>query len=173
LGDALRDFLDQIRTACSSGLYYVALSSALSIPEICGALESASGEADGKKYAAWFDKNVSLRYSVRGTPTLTGWDVYRFRCRMLHQAVLSIPHSIVSRIIFIEPGMSGIVPHNNKVFDILNIDVRLFIDDLVESALLWLERVEHTPLYKSNLERSVKRYPDGVAPYMGGTPIIA
>jgi hypothetical protein len=169
----MRDLLDQIQTAKSSGLYYISLLSALLVPEICGALESSNGEAEGKKYAAWFDKNVSPRYSIRGVPTLSGWDAYRFRCRMLHQPAPHAPSSTLSRIIFVEPGMNSVDAHNNRIFDILNVDAKVFIEDVVEAALLWLDRVEHTPLYKSNRDRFVSRYPDGLPPYMGGSPIIS
>jgi hypothetical protein len=169
----MRDLLDQIQAANRSGLYYISLLSAILVPEICGALESSNGEAEGKKYAAWFDKNVSPRYAVRGVPTLSGWDAYRFRCRMLHQPAAHVPPSPLSRLIFVEPGTNGIEAHNNKIFDILNIDVRLFIEDIAEAALLWLERVEHTPLYKTNYDRYARRYPDGLPPYMGGSPIIS
>jgi hypothetical protein len=169
----MRDLLEQIQAAKSAGLYYLALLSALLVPEICGALESSNGETEGKKYAAWFDKNVSPRYAVRGVPTLSGWDAYRFRCRMLHQSSAHVPSSAISRIIFVEPGMNVIDAHNNRIFDILNIDVRLFVEDVAEAALLWLDRVEHTPLYKTNRERFACRYPDGLPPYMGGSPIIS
>jgi hypothetical protein len=169
----MRDLLDQIQAANRSGLYYISLLSALLVPEICSALESSNGEAEGKKYAAWFDKNVSPRYTVRGSPTLSGWDAYRFRCRMLHQPTAQLPSSPLSRLIFVESGTNGIDAHNNRIFDILNIDVRRFIEDIVEAGLLWLDRVEHTPLYKSNRERYACRYPDGLPPYMGGSPIIS
>ena len=169
----MKDLLEQIQTASRAGQYYVALMSALAVPEICGALESPGGEADGKKYAAWFDTHVSPRYAVRGTTMLHGWDVYRFRCRMLHQPTHNIPTTGLSRIVFIEPGMSGVVPHNHKVFDMLNIDVRIFIEDVAEGALLWLERAQHTPLFAGNVERFARRYPDGLPPYIAGSAIIA
>ncbi len=146
---------------------------ALAVPEICGALESPGGEADGKKYAAWFDAHVSPRYSVRGTVMLHGWDVYRFRCRVLHQPTHAIPSTGLSRIVFIEPGMTGVVPHNHKVFDMLNIDVRIFIEDVVEAGLLWLERAQHTAAFAGNMERFARRYPDGLPPYIAGSAIIA
>jgi hypothetical protein len=169
----LKDLLQQIQAASRAGQYYVALLGALAVPEICGALESPGGEADGKKYAAWFDANVSSRYSHRGVVMLHGWDVYRFRCRMLHQPSHTLPATGLSRIVFIEPGMSGVVPHNHEVFDLLNIDVRVFIEDVTEAALLWLERAERTPMYAGNLERFARRYPDGLPPYIAGSAIIA
>ncbi len=169
----MKDLLDQIQAAKEAGLYYISLLSALLVPEICAALESTNGETEGKKYAAWFDKNVSPRYTVRGVPSLSGWDAYRFRCRMLHQPAPHAPSSPISRIIFVEPGSSGIDAHNNRIFDILNIDARRFVEDVVEAALLWLDRVEHTPLYKTNRERFASRYPEGLPPFMGGTPIIS
>lgn len=51
----MRDVLNQMKSANGAGLYYVALFSALAIPDICGALESQDGTANGQRYRAWFD----------------------------------------------------------------------------------------------------------------------
>jgi hypothetical protein len=59
------------------------------------------------------------------------------------------------------------------VFDMLNIDIRIFIEDVTEAALLWFERAEHSPILKSNFERFARRYPDGLPPYIAGSAIIA
>jgi hypothetical protein len=42
--------ISQTRTAMTSGLYYIGLMSALAVPDIAGAINSANGEANGRKY---------------------------------------------------------------------------------------------------------------------------
>lgn len=41
----MQDIIQQIRNANHMGTYYVALFSALTLPDICAALESENGEA--------------------------------------------------------------------------------------------------------------------------------
>ena len=42
----------------AAGLYFLALHGALTLPDICGALESDTGTASGAKYKAWLRANV-------------------------------------------------------------------------------------------------------------------
>ena len=165
----MKDILDQIRAASDSGLYYVALFSALAIPDICGALESPDGEASKAKYVAWFDRHVAPRYQG----FLGGQDAYYFRCSMLHQGTTQHPQSSFKRILFIEPGATSNVFHNNIVGNALNIDVQIFVNDLVTAALQWLPTAEKTAEFQANRPRFVTRYPGGLAPYIGGVPVIA
>jgi len=47
----MRTLLNQIEQSLSAGFYYLSLMTALSIPDIDGALALANGEASGQKYA--------------------------------------------------------------------------------------------------------------------------
>jgi hypothetical protein len=161
----MRDILAQTRAANAAGLYYVALFSALALPDICAALESRDGETNGSLYRAWFD-----RYAARGL--ITGEAAYKFRCAMLHQGRTGHPEGY-SKIIFIEPSATGIVFHNNVMGDALNIDVRIFVEELVLAVENWLTTVETTPEYQKNIAAGVKRYPNGLPPYIVGLPVIA
>src|SRR5438132_7430853 len=107
----MRDFLDQVAIAANNQrLYYLALTGALVIPDICSALEAKDGQANGPRYIAWFDSHVAPRYaSARRPPMLTGADWYRFRCSFLHQGTTQHPKSTYSRILFIEPGAAPTV----------------------------------------------------------------
>src|SRR5258706_12317035 len=154
----MKDVLEQIRRASDQGLYYVALFAALAIPDICGALESADGESAGAKYAVWFDRHIAPRYGG----LLSGEDAYLFRCSMLHQGTTQHPKSSFKRFLFVEPGATGSVFHNNILNDALNIDVRIFVRDVVEAALQWLPTVEDLPQYRANSARFVTRYPVGL-----------
>jgi hypothetical protein len=141
---------------------------ALAIPDICGALESADGQATGAKYVAWFNEHVAPTYGDR----LSGADAYRFRCSMLHQGSAQPPKSSFARILFIEPGATTNILHKCVVGEALNIDVRIFVSGLVQAALKWLATVRDTSSFKANRARFVTRYPAGLAPYIGGVAVI-
>ena len=80
---------------------------------------------------------------------------------------------VTSKIIFIEPSATGIVFHNNVMGDALNIDVRIFVEELVLAVEKWLTTVETTLEYQKNIASGVKRYPNGLPPYIVGLPVIA
>jgi hypothetical protein len=61
----------------------------------------------------------------------------------------------------------------NILNDALNIDVRLFCTEMVDSARRWLIGVVATEPYETNLNAFVRRYPNGLAPYIGGMPVIS
>ena len=57
--------------------------------------------------------------------------------------------------------------------DALNIDVRIFCNDLISGAEKWLEENENTDLYKKNYDKFMRRYPHGLPPYIVGVPVIS
>ena len=133
----MKDFLGQINAAVGAGLFYVALHSALALPDICAALESPSGTTSGERYADWFDRFVANKYTVgpNKEPSLTGDQCYQFRCALLHQGRLQPDRAQgYSRMFFLEPN-GGLIMHNNVMGDALNIDVRIFCGDLIAGAL--------------------------------------
>lgn len=165
----MRDLLQQIELALQANLYYVSLLSALSVPDMCAALFSPDGQTSGAKYAAWFDQYVAQRYNGK----LDGQTCYQFRCSLLHQGTTQHPSSQYSRILFIEPtGMHGSIAHNNVLEDVLNIDVRIFCRDIIVSANNWLTANQDTTTYRQNYSRFIQRYPNGIAPYISGVPVI-
>jgi hypothetical protein len=179
---SLQDFCDQTRAALGHNLYFVALSSALSLPDSCGALDDAGGVASGKNYAAWFDKWVAQKYMVGPSgsrkQSLTGMDCYKFRCSLLHQASAQ-PHSPSQhhQIIFLEPqAWKGVVMHNNMISQggtsYLNLDIPHFCDDIIVGVDAWYAAVKATPLFVANYAKVIRRHPNGFGPIQGG-PVIA
>lgn len=169
----MRLLLSQIQAALSFNLYYVSLYAALAVPDICGAIDADDGLATRASYSAWFDRFVAPKYVILGRPSLTGQDCYYFRCSLLHQGSAQNPKSRFSRIIFVEPTVGNVVMHNNIMDDALNIDVRLFCCDIVDGALLWLDKVEGTEKFERNSAKYMRRHPDGLPPYVVGLPVIA
>lgn len=169
----MRDVLDQIRTANKAGLYYVALFSALAIPDICGALESEDGKASGSNYKTWFDRWVAAKYCLFRKPSLPGEVCYYYRCAVLHQGRATHTKMLYSRIIFVEPNNPRIIMHNNVMNDALNIDVVKFCEDVISGCEDWLCFVATDAVVQQNLASSMQRYPQGLAPYIVGISVIA
>ncbi len=166
----MRDYLQQIETALAANLYYVALLASLTVPDICGAINSEDGWASQQKYEGWFDRYMAPAcFGV-----ITGQDCYRFRCAMLHQGSSQHPAGRYTRVIFVEPqAPGGNVLHCNILNDALNIDVRVFCLDIVRAAYSWLSEVEQTDRYERNYGKFMRRYPQGLPPYIGGVPVIS
>ncbi|PIP17784.1 MAG: hypothetical protein COX43_02405 [Parcubacteria group bacterium CG23_combo_of_CG06-09_8_20_14_all_35_9] len=165
----MRDFLTQIKNGLDANLYLLSLFSALAIPDLCGAMSSENGEANPEKYKTWFDKYVAPKYNG----FLSGNDCYFFRCSLLHQGSSQHPNNTYKRVLFVEPSTTTNVFHNNIMNDALNIDVRIFCNDITEGAEKWLDENEETELYKKNYDKFMRRYPNGLSPYIVGVPVIS
>src|SRR5688572_25497386 len=97
------------------------------VPDMCGAMGSPDGRTSPDRYVDWFDQHVAPAYGG----FVTGQDCYGLRCSMLHQARFEPHKGSYSRVLFIEPGTSGILMHNNIMGDALNIDVQRFVVDML------------------------------------------
>lgn len=84
------------------------------------------------------------------------------------------PHKgTYSRVVFLEPGGApGIVAHCNALNDALNLDVNTFVNDVTAEAREWLNEVSGTEPFETNLAQSMRRHPNGMAPYIEGVSVI-
>jgi hypothetical protein len=172
----MRDILEQIENGLDSNQYYLSLFVSLTIPAICGSLESNDGRDSRKKYEAWFDEYVAPKYNG----FLDGHSCYCFRCSLLHQGSTQYSPeyenqepSKFTRILFIEPKTTKNIFHNNIINDALNIDVKIFCQDIISGAKEWLIKKEQTENFKKNYPKLVKRYVNGLSPFISGVPVIS
>ncbi len=75
-----------VREAVERECWYAALSLALMIPDACAAIERPGNGITGDRYATWVDTYFAPHVTAGGVPFLTGRELYRLRCRFLHQA---------------------------------------------------------------------------------------
>lgn len=78
----MQNYLSEIQAALDAGLYTLAITGALSLPDICASLESAAPNDRsnvGKKYKNWYRKYAEKNCS------LTPEACYNYRCSMVHQ----------------------------------------------------------------------------------------
>lgn len=160
--------LGDLERALGAGLYYVAIAVALSLPDVCAALESPNGETSAAKYKAWYDKYVACKY-----PALTSSDCWSLRCGVLHQGRFGHPNSQYGRVLFTVPSAQRNVFHNNILNDALNLDAIIFCRDMIGSTRQWFTAARSDATVKANLPNLVQFRPKGLAPYMVGMPLIA
>jgi hypothetical protein len=164
----METILQEIDRALNTGLYYLAIAMALTVPDICAALESPNGETSGPKYKAWYNANLANQY-----PNITDADCWSLRCGVLHQGRCGHPQMQYGRILFTLPNSQNNVFHNNIINDALNLDAVLFCRDVVASARHWFKGKQNDPIVQSNLPNLVQLRPQGLPPYMVGMPLIA
>lgn len=166
----MRDLISQIRKGLDNNMYYLSLYVSLTLPDICGAIESINGEASGDKYKKWFNDYVAQKY----IDNFDGEDCYYFRCSLLHQGSSQHRKSKYKRVIFVEPTLSnGNIFHNNILEDALNIDVKIFCEDIINGVEAWLVKNENLDNYNKNNNKYMKRHPNGLSPYIVGIPVIS
>lgn len=81
--------VQDIRKALENDLYLVALSSALTLPDICGKVAYPDESSSRKRYISWYDEEIG-KYEKNpedkeNMPYLSGEVIYSLRCSLLHE----------------------------------------------------------------------------------------
>jgi hypothetical protein len=139
---------NEIEKCISAQLFHTALLTAMTIPDICGALESKDGQSSGNNYSHWFDTYVAPDYRKN---QFTGKDCYRCRCSLLHQGK-------TSQFIFLSNKQKEIADYG--VWPIhggqsLIIEIPVFCRNIVHGIHAWLEIVEHSSLFINNSQKAL------------------
>ena len=85
--------IKEINFALDNDLYFVALNTALTLPDICGKAEypNISDSTPGKRYKKWYQEYIGQYEKPNdnvyndGMPYLDDNTVYQLRCSLLHQ----------------------------------------------------------------------------------------
>lgn len=56
----VQKIVNDIRAALNNDLYFVALSTALTLPDICGKAEYPDENSSRKRYIDWYDKEIGF-----------------------------------------------------------------------------------------------------------------
>ena len=165
----MRMITGEVEQALSNGLYYLAVSVALALPDICAALESADGQASGPKYKAWYRQWIGDLGTV-----LTPNDCYSLRCGVVHQGRFGHRNMQFSRVIFVLPNPSLNIGTARVITnDALNLGAVGFCQTMIEAVSQWAEATKTHPNVIANLPRLVQMREQGLAPYVVGVPVIA
>ena len=162
----MNELVTAIESAIADKNWVAALFVALSIPDICGYLESPSERA-GSRYERWFQEYAAARYSMRSGPEqehiqfLLGSDCYVLRCALLHQCQETISEQrkreVIDRFHFVAPTDFGVV-HCNRINDVLQLQVDIFCMDLVVGLIQWTRDVASDRTIQGRMQKMLKIY---------------
>lgn len=81
--------VQDVRKALENELYFVALGSALTLPDICGKVAYPDELSSRKRYISWYDEEIG-KYEKspedkENMPYLSGDVIYSLRCSFLHE----------------------------------------------------------------------------------------
>ena len=166
----MEEFLDEIEACYKTGHFYLALFCCLALPDICGAISSDDGIANGQKYKAWFDAYVAPKYGG----TFDGSNCYAFRCAALHQGRSAHKNLGCTRILFLAPtDAKKLYMHNNVLNDALNLDVGEFCHDMISAVRTWMRCEASNSNFQRNMATFLKRHRGGLAPYIVGVDVFS
>lgn len=171
----LGSVLDDISRAIDAKLYYPALLTALTVPEICSALAlDNSVFIKEKHYVAFVDK-----YSTPRELGLSGVDCYRLRGGVVHRANMAgHPQFGATHVIFSLPES----PAKMHAFSIVHqaenktaamFDLALFCSAMIAAAQRWYEDHYQEPKVIENMQNLICYRPDGASPFVVGQPVVA
>lgn len=148
------DFIiNDIEKALDNGLYFIALQSVLTLPEICATLENKKYGSYGERYETWYNANIHTRVKFNGR------QIWNFRCKMSHQGIASTSNNLKERICFLYPTNGFTVEGNIEVKDnIITIDADLitFCRDIINSVRTWQRKAQETEYYKKHYDELIR-----------------
>jgi hypothetical protein len=166
--------LNEIEGALECGLYYLAVTSALTLPDICAALESPNGTTSKQSYKAWYDTWLAPKY-----PSIASGDMYTLRCAVVHEGTLGHSHSNMQyvRIVFV---LTDGAPHCGFFYGnageeeyALSVHAGRFCKDIIDSVRQWYEAKKGDPNVIQHFPKLLQFRPDGIPPHIVGLPVIA
>ena len=180
----MNTILDEIRRAHKANLCYLAVTSSLSLPDLCCALASPDGETNRDKYKAW------CREWLKPPFPLTDMDMWKLRSGVVHQGIFGHPQIRYSRVIFALPGSpapSVLVRGTHvdlspeglkemataKVRDPLILDSGTFCETIMDAVSDWYSVNRNDPQVLANMPRLLQLRPRGKKPYYDSYPVIA
>ncbi len=95
--------VNDIRKALENDLFMVALTTALTLPDVCGKVAFPNEGNNKRRYISWFDTEItSKKYANQDDescdmPRLNGSIVYSLRCSLLHEGNPNIDNREIAK----------------------------------------------------------------------------
>jgi hypothetical protein len=174
-------FTNAVKDSLRQENWYSALTLALTLPDICGKLESPNSSSS-KRYIKWFDQYLDGKYytEIQGNKIvfLTGRDAYALRCSYLHGGEGDISAQRVQELLeeclfmapkFINGEFTG--PHCNQINNKLQLRVDLFCLDICSGVDKWVENNKGKKKLHEVTSKMLEIHEDGITLYNGGIRI--
>lgn len=136
----MRRFTDSILKSIEQRNWYGALMMALSMPDICGRLETPE-ENVGPRYKRWFSQWLQDAFTAGGRVFLGPEECYALRCSYFHEGRSNMENQRARKALenfrFVYPDEHGNTMHLNLNGAVLNLQVDIFCRDVAAAVLAW------------------------------------
>lgn len=165
----MENLISSMMTACNAGNYYVALFTALTLPDICGRIEFPRTNGSQDRYIKWTETFLHKLPGIGASyaKLMPASDMYALRCAVLHEgrSTVSDQHrakKLLDYYIFI----SGSDTHlnlfdnfngNNKVF--LQVSVDRFCAELKQAVTNWQQSISNDSSKVATLSETIEIHP--------------
>ncbi|WP_145977052.1 hypothetical protein [Leisingera aquaemixtae] len=165
----LAPFLTEIKAASRSPFAQLAVSAALTLPDLCVSLSDPRDDHRdrGRRYKKWCEDNLSTAF-----PHLTPEDIWSLRCGVSHSGRFGDPTDSFGRYILVLSDADTTFS-DGRLEDAYVETVSVFCDKFCEAVEEWLAACSSDQVVIQNLERLVKVRPQGLLPYVFGMPVLA
>jgi hypothetical protein len=146
----MRRFTESIRKSIAAQDWYGALSTALTLPDVCGRLENPTMGSKAR-YVEWFQQWLQPEYTLKIGPDeeehvfLHGEDCYALRCSYLHEGGSNIEEQRAQKALedfhFITPR-PGCYVHCNQSNNTLQLQVDVFCNQIADAVDRWFESIK-------------------------------
>ncbi len=172
LPEPLENILGDIKRAFAAGIYYPALTVALTIPEVCSALAMPKKQfVKQADYVAFVDK-----YTVERQLGIEGLGCYQLRGGVIHRGnAAGHPFLNSTHVLFFVPETGGTMhclTLENGEKRAICIGLKMFCDEMDRAARAWFEANKDNPTVKTNVAALLSWKPQGLHPFVVGVPLI-
>ncbi len=171
---AFRAYYDEIHNCLRHRCYWALLHLLIVLPDICGALESKNGEANGPRYKEWCKRYLA-------DLTLSDEEWWDIHCVVLHQGRTLARRGRYIAYSFSQPNAQGVAAHRitvNRPSGLeLNLDVAMMTEEIQASMHAWFNDIEanKNPSRSHNVARNLpslacvpQRGQESISPLING-----
>ena len=185
--EEIEAIITEAKRALSLKLYYVALLTTLTIPDICSRLESPE-KWRIEHYIPWLDKYFD------GYSNLTSRDIFHIRGGLVHRGHFRHPESRFDRVVFAPNDgpirfddaitiLNSNVRLGGKTLEeigfggdqggrVLMLDIDRFCNQMFAAARKFADLNGGSEPVRSMLKNLVRYRPHGIPPFIVGSPVI-
>ena len=162
-------FSSAIRQAVADKNWFAALYLALTMPDVCGALEDPTAR-NGARYRSWFERYLAPvnRTIIGGREVIfmTPADCWALRCSILHEGSDEVSKQkasdVLTRFFFTTMGT-----HRIRVEDTLTLNVGRFCEEIASAVEKWSADVQSNADIQGRIAEMVQIREDGFSPKPG------
>jgi len=139
----MKNLINALKRCIHDRNCYGAINIALTLPDICGSIDSPGKNNSKERSVAWFDRYVGHAYmiEVNGVKCvfMTGGDCYALRCTALHQGTFDVSDEKARDVVdrFILHHSESVRFHNVRQDKKLVIDLTTFCLDIAAGVDVW------------------------------------